>query len=302
MRYAALDIGTNTILMLIGELSRDGSCTVLHDAHAIARLGAGVDKHRNISPEAVQRAELILAHYQQLCVEYSVSHIDAVATSAVRDAANQEQVIQALSAALNAPVRCITGEEEARLSFLGAANHTHLCTVLDIGGGSTEYITGECKSIQHRTSLDIGAVRLTERCFSSLPPTVHEIADARTVVQQHLATLPHLERGILIGVGGTCTSLAAIDLQLQTFDTTAVHNHVLTLNAITAITQFLLTSTVETLQQHPAIHPKRADVLPMGALILEESLRALHLSSCNVSVQGLRYGVLFDMANRNTVQ
>lgn len=300
MRYAALDIGTNTLLMLIGEFSENGKLTVLRDEHAIARLGAGVDKHRNINTEAIERATAILERYCELCAQYGVSHIDAVATSAVRDAANSEQVLAALSAALQAPIRCITGEEEAQFSFLGAARPTQRCTVIDIGGGSTEYITGQEGSIQHRTSLNIGAVRLTERCFSSLPPSAQEIAHARAVVREQLATLPSIERGMLIGVGGTCTSLAAIDLELQTFDTAAVHHHLLTLDAVTAITEFLLTSTVETLRQHPAIHPKRADVLPMGALILEESMRALRLADCHVSTQGLRYGVLLGMTTPST--
>lgn len=302
MPYAAIDIGTNTVLLLVGEVSGDGSLVVLHDSHAIARLGQGVDKQRNISSEAITRAEIILQNYRKICADYGVSHIDAVATSAVRDTANRERVIEALSAALHAPVRCIAGDEEARLSFLGAAEHSHLCTVVDIGGGSTEYITGKHNAIRHRTSLDIGAVRLTERCFASLPPSKQDIANARAIVQQHLATLPILERGTLIGVGGTCTSLAAIDLQLQTFEASSVDNYLLSFDAVQTITTFLLTSTVETLLQHPAIHPKRADVLPMGALILEESLRALCINTCTVSTRGLRYGVLLGMATQSTVQ
>ncbi len=293
MRIAAVDIGTNTALLLIGERD-NGTTTILRDEHAVARLGEGVDGHRNISTAALERAVAILSFYRQLCEEYQADRVVAVTTSAVRDAGNRAEVLAAMGKALGAPVNVITGEEEARLSFLGSAEGAELCTVIDIGGGSTEYITGRGSAIAQRTSLDIGAVRLSERYFSSLPPSPHEIAQAREEVRRHLAVLPEAERGELTGVGGTFTTLAAIDLKLQEFDAEAVHGHALTSETVSAITHHLLSCTLEDLLADPAIHPKRADILPMGALILDESLKHFGVAYCRASTRGLRYGVLAD--------
>lgn len=294
-RYAAVDIGTNTVLLLLAEQSEDGTLTILRDEHGIARLGEGVDEHRNISTAAIERAQHILTSYRQFCSDYEVTAVDAVATSAVRDAGNREEVLRALSEALGSPVRVISGEEEARLSFLGSADKDHLCTVIDIGGGSTEYITGHNGDIYQRTSLDIGAVRLTERWFSALPPAREDVEKARADIRQHVQALQKIDRGELIGVGGTFTTLAAMDLQLDTFDAAIVHGHALTLDAVSRMTEYLVTSSLDTLLNNPAIHPKRADILPMGALILEESLKFLGSGQCTASTRGLRYGVLVNM-------
>lgn len=294
-RYTAVDIGTNTVLLLLAEQAADGTLTVLRDEHGIARLGEGVDEHRNISPAAIGRARDILMTYRHISAEYVVTAIDAVATSAVRDAGNRDTVLRELGDALGSPVRVISGEEEARLSFLGSSAREQLCTVIDIGGGSTEYITGQSNDIRERTSLNIGAVRLTERWFSGLPPTREDVEKARQDIRQHVQELPHIDRGELIGVGGTFTTLAAMDLQLGTFDASIVHGHQLTLDAVARMTEYLVSSSLETLLSNPAIHPKRADILPMGALILEESLKFLGSDKCTASTRGLRYGVLLNM-------
>lgn len=294
-RYAAVDIGTNTVLMLVAEQAGDGALTILRDEHNIARLGEGVDAQRNISPAAIGRARDILLSYRQICTDAGVTAIDAVATSAVRDAGNREEVLRALGEALGAPVRVIPGDEEARLSFLGSADAGRLCTVIDIGGGSTEYITGQSGTLHERTSLDIGAVRLTERWFSTLPPAQEDAEKARRDIRSHLETLPYIDRGTLIGVGGTFTTLAAMDLELDTFDADAVHNHLLTRAAVSRLTEYLVTSPLEVLLGNPAVHPKRADILPAGALILEESLKFFGADRCLASTRGLRYGVLLNM-------
>jgi exopolyphosphatase/guanosine-5'-triphosphate,3'-diphosphate pyrophosphatase len=294
-RYAAVDIGTNTVLLLLAEQADNGELTILRDEHGIARLGEGVDEHRNISPAAIERAQTILQNYRRINTDYYVATIDAVATSAVRDAGNRDEILRALGDALGSPVRVISGEEEARLSFLGSAARDTLCTVIDIGGGSTEYITGQSNDIHERTSLDIGAVRLTERWFSGLPPMREEVEKAREDIRRHLQQLRQTDRGELIGVGGTFTTLAAMDLELDTFDANIVHGHQLTLEAVSRMTEYLVTSPLKILLDNPAIHPKRADILPMGALILEESLKFLDTGRCTASTRGLRYGVLLNL-------
>jgi exopolyphosphatase/guanosine-5'-triphosphate,3'-diphosphate pyrophosphatase len=306
---AAVDLGTNTLLMTIAAIRGDGTLQIVRDEHNIARLGEGVDRMKNISSAAVLRAYDILQMYHKFCRQYDVFDCIFVATSAMRDAANADEVRQELESAMRYPLRVISGEEEARLSFLGARdyplNMEKQCTVIDIGGGSTEYITGRGMNIEHRKSLPLGAVRLFERYFQSLPPSAKAIADARKEIYTHVAHLPQsVERaqaqalGEIIGVGGTCTTLAAMDLELLQFDSFSVHNHLLHIDNVRKLTAYLCSSSLPQLLRNPAIHPQRADILPAGALILEESMSLLEATYCKVSTKGLRFGVLYDAVEK----
>lgn len=305
MITAAFDIGTNTFLMLIGKMEIDG-WRILYDAHAIARLGEEVDTTRRISETAYLRAEAIAKEFTVLCKHYGVERGIGVATSAVRDAENGKDICERLSNVLGYPIQCISGDTEARYSFTGTLESMLISTVIDIGGGSTEYVTGEYNYIFYRKSLQIGAVRLHERYLKGLPPDAQNIETARAEVRQQLAELPQAAMsnrvegiGEVVGVGGTFTTLAAIDLQLTEFDSERVHNHILTMDAVSRMTHYLLTSSLDVLLQNPAIHPKRADILPAGALILEESLAFFGVSYCKSSTKGLRYGVLYDSLPKN---
>jgi exopolyphosphatase/guanosine-5'-triphosphate,3'-diphosphate pyrophosphatase len=299
MVAAAFDIGTNTFLMVIGKKHTNGTWEILHDAHSIARLGEGVDTTKQISKEAYSRAAAIAQEYKELCASYKVETGIGVATSAVRDATNGQEICTQLSYILNFPIRPIFGDEEARFSFTGTLESLNISTVIDIGGGSTEYISGDRKSIKQRKSLQIGAVRLHERFFKHLPPDVSSIQAARREIREQLQTLKYHniqeEIGEIIGVGGTFTTLAAIDLALKEFQSERVHNHSMNIETISRITSALLNSPFEALLSNPAIHPKRADILPAGALILEESLYYLGASTCKASTKGLRYGVLYSI-------
>ncbi|MBL7992666.1 MAG: Ppx/GppA family phosphatase [Candidatus Kapabacteria bacterium] len=323
MKIASIDIGTNTLLLLLGEhnntVKSDFQTTdivILNDIHSIARLGEGVSRTGVISDEAFARSADILHHYKYLCDAHNVAHITAVATSAVRDAQNGHSVCERLGAILNCEIHCISGDEEARFSFIGTNETGDLCTVVDIGGGSTEYVTGENNTISHRMSLQIGAVRLHERFLLSLPPSPKSIIAAREEIRSQLAPLPQAQApsaatfapGDIIGVGGTFTTLAAIDLHLAEYDSARVHNHIMTLETVSHITNHLLTTPLSELLENPAIHPQRADILPAGALILEETLLFFGAASCKASTKGLRYGVLYDafaqwfMHNHNYTQ
>lgn len=316
MKIASIDIGTNTLLMVIGEQTREiqvynkkfdkSAIAILHDAHSIARLGEGVDKTGIISDEAFARAASIANEYKSMCNRLGVTALEAVATSAVRDATNGRSVCDRLGKMLGCEVRCISGDEEAQLSFIGTTETADLSTVVDIGGGSTEYGTGEDNVLSHRMSLQLGAVRLHERFLRALPPANASIAAAREEIRRQLALLPQAEEiqegtfisGDIVGVGGTFTTLSAIDLLLSEFDSTRVHNHTMTAEAVSSITDYLLSSSLPKLLENPAIHPKRADILPAGAIILEETLRFFSATSCRVSTKGLRYGVLYDAFER----
>ncbi len=288
--------------MTIAEQQGNKHLNILHDIHSIARLGEGVDKTGVIKEEALERAVVIAQEYERICVQEGVTHKVAIATSAVRDAANGAAVCGKLSQVLGCEVRTISGDEEGRLSFIGTSESLSKKTVIDIGGGSTEYVTGESSVIKHRMSLQIGAVRLHERYLKSLPPAEENILAARMEVRRQLGFLPQasamqsdqFEPGELIGVGGTFTTLAALDMGLQEFDSTSIHHHTMTAENISRITHELLTTPLPKLLENPAIHPKRADILPAGALILEETLRFFGATSCKASTKGLRYGVLYD--------
>jgi len=307
MRIAAIDIGTNTLLMLIGEYTNNGTTLILRDEHAIARLGEGVDKTGFISNEALERSQKILLQYKNICEQLEVNIKTVKTTSAVRDARNSAEIRSALAEIIKAPVEVISGDEEARLSFIGSSEAFSPATVIDIGGGSTEYITGEHGSITRRKSLQMGAVRLFERYLKTLPPSADAIAAAQAEIRSQLAQLSLVDTpvdispvptGTIIGVGGTFTTLAAMDLELQKFDSTLVHLHTLSLERVQSLSYQLLSSDLSTLLHNPAVHPKRADILPAGALILEESLRFFGTRSCLASTKGLRYGILYDTIHR----
>lgn len=296
-KFAAIDIGTNTILMLIAEKQDGCSLKILRDDHSIARLGEKVGKTGIISQIAVQRAEEILTYYKSLCDSLGIQNISAVGTSCMRDAINSEDVRRHFEDILSAEIKVISGEEESRLTFLGTVESDNSCTVIDIGGGSTEFISGVNQTIFARKSLQIGAVRLTERYFSEFPATSSHLADAKEEIRKNLKTLPAEISGTLIGVAGTPTSLAAIDLNVQKFETEKIHGYILPFERVREISEKLLAMSMEEIMKNPSISPKRADILPMGSLILLESMKYLCADSCTVSTKGLRYGVLSEMAS-----
>jgi exopolyphosphatase/guanosine-5'-triphosphate,3'-diphosphate pyrophosphatase len=298
MRIATIDIGTNTVLMLIAEVE-DGMPTILRDEHSIARLGEGVDKTRRISDVAYSRFAEIMNRYSALLKEYSVDRVAAFATSAMRDAENRAEIIERVKTEFAVDIEILSGDEEAKWSFEGAvfgitAIPGDVATI-DIGGGSTEISFG---SIERNggvwssgKSIDIGAVRIKERFLSAQP----QVDEARAYIRQQLSqlVLPEANPHALIAVAGTPTSLAAMKYKLVTFDAKRVDGAVIRKFEIEALTEEILSIDAEELvKRYPAVSPSRADILPAGALILEEALLALGLDSIRVSTQGVRYGIL----------
>lgn len=290
MRAAAIDIGTNTLLLTIGERQTDGAIRILRDEHSIARLGAGVDASGCINRAAIERAKDILQAYTAICRETGVERIAAVGTSALRDAANRAEVCAELETIIGHDIRIIDGETEASLSFRGTVEGHTSALVLDIGGGSTELIAGSNGVIEYRTSINIGALRLTERFFKTLPPHSDTLAPVCELLSQ--ATPLNIPNYPLIAVAGTPTTLAAIALALEVFSAEKVHGFRLTAEKIAELTGHLLTLSVEDISSLPGVNPLRADILPAGALILQMVMQTLGYSYCTVSTKGLRYGVL----------
>ncbi|MES2767478.1 MAG: Ppx/GppA phosphatase family protein [Bacteroidota bacterium] len=291
---AAIDIGTNTLLMLIGE-EQNSALKIIRDEHSIARLGEGVDAFKTIQPQAIERAVTIVKEYREICDELGVSEIRAVATSAMRDAKNREEVCEIFKNILKADIEIISGDEEAQMSFSGTVENSELSTVIDIGGGSTEIITGKASNIESRISINIGAVRMTERFLKDKPGSKERIAEAQEEIRQQLLKAGARETGIIYAVAGTPTTLAAIAQGLKDFSRKSIHGYVLKIETVNEILEKLLQSSLEEVLKIPCVHPQRADILPAGALILKEILHFLKADSCVVSTQGLRYGVLKSM-------
>lgn len=300
-KIAAIDIGTNTILMVIAGIEADGSIKILDDEHQIARLGEHTVRTGKISESAIGRAERILGHYSQICKEFGVQKISAVATSALRDAENKYEVAEILGKTIGKKIRIIDGKEEARLSFIGTAEDNEQSMVIDIGGGSTEYIIGNGNNIDFRISLDIGAVKLTEQFIENHPPDEESLDKLKKHIRQILNDKLREEINFnkMYAVAGTPTTIAAIAMGLLGYSDEKVHGYILELSELKNILNLFTQNHLDYLINNLFIHPKRADVITAGTMILIESLLHLGKDNCIVSSKGLRYGVLKEMINNS---
>lgn len=294
VRVAVIDIGTNTVLMTVADTAGG---VILRDEHAIARLGEGVDKTRRISDEAYERFAEIMRRYRGIIDELTVERVVPFATSAMRDATNRDEIIRRTAQELGYNIELLSGADEARWSFVGSLYGIDklegVVATIDIGGGSTEVSVGHDHEFDRGTSIDIGAVRIKERFFHPMNDLNADAARA-FIREQLLASTSSIESpSHLIAVAGTPTSLAAMKHRLSSFDPAIVDGTMLTGDEVAALTgEILHISSEELTRRYPAVPTSRADILPAGALILEEAMRALNVASVRVSTKGLRYGVL----------
>jgi exopolyphosphatase / guanosine-5'-triphosphate,3'-diphosphate pyrophosphatase len=235
--------------------------------------------------------------YRRLSIEYGCDSIIAAGTSALRDAQNRSEVICEIERQTGISLKCISGEEEAKLTFFGAvagmSNVPEPFTVIDIGGGSTEISIGSLSGVSDSVSLDIGSVRLTERFFTMLPPPDGEFDAAKTEIDQLLtrSIIPFFAaREHAFGVAGTLTSIAQISLGLKQFDPLKVHNYPLKYREVASVLELLRRKPLEEIMEL-GIPEGRADVITMGALILHQFMRLLGIGELRVSIQGLRFGI-----------
>src|SRR5215510_11747975 len=302
-RCAFLDIGTNTILGLIAELKEDGRFDVLDDLAEITRLGEGIQRTGRISSEAEERSLQVLKRYLERCKELFVEEIMAVGTSALRDAQNSAQVLSRFKKQLGLDVRVISGDEEAAYSFLAVRRGLPLnrreLLVVDVGGGSTEFIRGSETGVSQAVSINIGSVRLTEQFLHSDPVRKEECEKMQLVIERELALLPHQwlkDASILtlVGIAGTFTTLAAVEKKLTRYAHGEVHGSRLTLSEVRR--QVVLYQG-KTIAERKAIHglePKRADVILAGATLIERIMSFFHIDQSIVSDHGVRFGLLHE--------
>jgi exopolyphosphatase/guanosine-5'-triphosphate,3'-diphosphate pyrophosphatase len=295
MRVAALDFGTNTFILLVAEVNDGKIDQVLHDEVRVVRLGQGVHDNRRLHPEALARAEECLKDFSATIDRFVVDRALACATSAARDVSNGHELIS-LAAKYRIPVSIISGEREAELTFWGTIpdDLAEPVVIVDVGGGSTEYIHGDEHGIKARRSIDVGSVRLTEMFVRAHPVEPVAMKAMAAYIEERLHAIKTQIRvespTKLIAVAGTPTTLAAVDQGLP-FDYERVDGYCLTAAALRKWVQTFAAMTVAERQALSGMDPKRADVIVAGSLILMLSCETFQANAMEVSVRGLRYGI-----------
>ena len=306
-RSAFIDIGTNAILCLIVEIGDGGQFSVLEDLAEIPRLGEGVDQTKRIGAAGEQRSTEVLEGYLSQCRSLGVEEIFAVGTSALRDARNSGEVLARLGARLGFEIRVISGEEEAAYSFLSVQSGLPLAgrelLVIDVGGGSTEFIRGDDSGMTEALSVDLGAVRLTERLLRSDPVKPEEYEGMVALIDRELAPLRECWREsgsslTLVGIAGTFTTLAAVEKKLTRYSHSEVHGSRLTLAEVRRQARLFREQTIDERKKVPGLEPKRADVILAGACLIERIMTFFHTQDVIVSDQGVRYGLLYEQLDR----
>ncbi len=308
-RVAAVDCGTNSIRLLIADV--DPAAGTLVDVERrleIVRLGAGVDRTGRLDPDAVERTLAALAGYAGLAERHGVERVRMVATSATRDAVNRSDFVCGARAILGVEPEVVSGAGEARLSYAGAVRDLPATAaapylVADIGGGSTELIrgdTGDPLAVRAGVSVDIGCVRLTERHLRHAPPSSAQVAAARAETTAALdaaaGSVTLDSSGTLVGLAGTVTTIAAIDLGLPACDSALIHHSWVSGQAVASIAERLLTSTREQIAAIPVMHPGRVDVIAAGALVLHCVLERCGVAEVLVSEHDILDGIAWSLA------
>jgi exopolyphosphatase/guanosine-5'-triphosphate,3'-diphosphate pyrophosphatase len=295
-RLAAIDCGTNSTRLLVAEPEGDTVVRLMR----ITRLGQGVDRTGELAGEAIDRTLEVLREYRQVMDGAGVARVRMTATSAARDATNRDDFFGSATDVIGVAPELLSGEEEGRLSFAGATAELDPgdgpFLVVDIGGGSTEFVVGT-KEPDGVLSVDIGCVRLTEKFLHSDPPAPEELSQVISVVRDELEEvarrLPEVrDAHRLVGLAGTITTMAAVEIGLAAYDRDRIHHFVLTKGAAEDVFRTLATETRAERVQNPGLEPARADVIVGGAAILVTVMRAFRFDECLVSEADILDGLV----------
>jgi len=296
VRRAVIDIGTNTVLLLVVEPDADGRPTSVADLCRFGRLGQGLDASGRLAPEAIERSLAILADYKATIDELGAGVPTVIATQAVREAANAAEFVARAESILSARIEVIPGELEAKLAFAAVAvTFPELAgapyLVVDVGGGSTELIATDGKRVTFTTSLPIGAVRLAERHLRHDPPTPADVAALVADINHHLAPLALPRHVPVVATAGTATTLATVELELPAYDPAAVTGLRLTPARVRGQLARLLEMTTAERRELPGMVVERAAVLPAGVAILNGVLARVQAPVMITCDRGIRWGV-----------
>ncbi len=298
VKIAAVDIGTNTILLLIADVDASRNIRVLSTAEGIARIGKGIHAHGVILQESFRDSERILESLLRQAYDAQVDRIVLAGTSALRDAANRAEYVEAMRRRFGLGISILSGAEEAALTYEGAMSDPNLpdstnYAVLDIGGGSTELIVGARSEFEKSVSLDIGCVRLTSSHFPSLPPDAEALDRFDAFVSTGIKRFPEVapDKTLLIGVAGTAYTLALLDNALKG----GAHiqdGYSLPFEAVDRMYRMLVLLTAQEIRRFKVIPFGRADVITAGAGILNHVMKKYGFDAIRVSERGLRYGLV----------
>jgi exopolyphosphatase / guanosine-5'-triphosphate,3'-diphosphate pyrophosphatase len=297
-RVAVVDIGTNSTRLLVADVSTAGKVSELVRRSTVTRLGEGVDSSGSLSPPAIERTRAALADYRRLIDSHDCTANLAVLTSAVRDAANGPDFTERVRHDFALDARTLSGDEEAQLTFLGAMHDrpssTEPTVVIDIGGGSTEFIVGHDSTAGFHVSLPAGVVRMSERHISSDPPAPAQLQElAGDVRRVFLAGLPPEQRATIthgIAVAGTATSAASIAQELDPYDPARVQGYPLELATVELLLARLADMDEAQRRSVVGLHPDRAPTIVAGMILLAEALRAFELDCVEVSEHDILFG------------
>ncbi|MCF7668993.1 MAG: hypothetical protein K9N48_04355 [Verrucomicrobia bacterium] len=305
--HAAIDIGTNSVKFIIAEL-RNGNVSPLEEHNKQTRLGEGFYETQTLQPAAVQRTARCVAEFAQYSKhKWGITNIAIVATSAARDAINGMDLVNAVNAACEMDVRILSGDEEAELIFLSVCSHPaltgHPLLILDLGGGSVEFIAGKDKVMSARKSFNLGAIRLLQKFGVSDPPTEREYQECHRFIREFIKNevKPELEthlqshkptHRVLVGTGGASTIMASIALGLNTFNRELIETRPVTVEDAHSISEMLWTKSLKDRESIPGLPANRADIMPVGALIHLVVLAEFGFSCIKVIPRGLRYGAI----------
>jgi exopolyphosphatase / guanosine-5'-triphosphate,3'-diphosphate pyrophosphatase len=282
-RVAAVDIGTNSVRLLVADVSgpgRDAQLTTIDRRTKITRLGQGVNDSRRLDPEAIARTLAVLTEYHEVIAADDVARIRMTATSASRDATNRDEFFDPAEQLMGVRPELLSGEDEASLEFLGATagiSEPEPYLVVDVGGGSTEFIAG-VDAPAELMSIDVGCVRLTEQYLHSDPPTPEELSVAVSVVRDHLTDVDRTVTGAanaktLIGTAGTVWTMGAIELGVDASESERIHHFRLTRAAAEEIFRTLATEPIARRKHNPGLEPGRVDVIVGGVIVVVAVLR-----------------------------
>ncbi|MFG1881857.1 exopolyphosphatase [Micromonospora sp. NPDC049102] len=306
---AAIDCGTNSIRLLVADLPEESAgpqapLTDVTRRMEIVRLGQGVDRTGRLAPEAIERTRVALASYAADIEKLGAQRVRMCATSASRDAANAADFTEMVQQTLGVAPEVVSGDEEARLSFTGAvrglpSDAEEPFLVVDIGGGSTEFVVGDRAGVRSAVSVDIGCVRMTERHLPGDPPTPEQVAaaeaDIAVVVDRALAAVPGREAATLIGLAGSVTTVVAIAQNLQGYDPERIHHARVSYEEVARVTADLLARTSAQRLEIPVMHPGRADVIGAGALVLRVIMERAGMPSVVASEHDILDGIAWSL-------
>jgi len=332
MKLASIDIGTNSTRLLIAEY-KNGKFITLARKMAITRIGRNLDRTGEISGDSAEKTLEVLSGYKQLMEKEKVSKYKAIGTSALRQASNSDWFLSYIYEKLGMQVEIVSGDREAYFSFTGAVRDVDIGSILcrverfrngkscsrsevshkdrsccenvlvaDVGGGSSEFILGSYScSVILTESIDIGCVRLTEKFINSNPPLIDDLNNMRVFIRKELKnTVEKIKKNgfsFIIGLAGTITTLAAIDLNLREYNREKIHHHILSLGKIKQIYKNLCSLNLQERKKVTGLEPERADVIIGGAAVVLEIMELLEETSIVVSENDILDGIIYSLAN-----